>query len=161
MAPHGAKLQIVEDPSLSGTVATDSLVMKVPSAAEAAAWYERWFGAKVVRRGQTTYAEIPGMNIEFSETKEPAVSTRGRALDHIGFEVRNLEAFMRKLSDGGVNVVRQFGPAAAPYSPTLKGQANVLDPWGTISSCSRALPTSSSGPRGAQTRQSSVSGSHS
>jgi catechol 2,3-dioxygenase-like lactoylglutathione lyase family enzyme len=131
MAPHGAKLQIVEDPSLPGSIATDAMVMKVPNAAEAAAWYERWFGAKVVRRGQTTSAEIPGMNIEFSETKEAAASTRGRALDHIGFEVSNLEAFMKKLADGGVNVVRPFGPAPAPYTPTLKGQANILDPWGT------------------------------
>jgi catechol 2,3-dioxygenase-like lactoylglutathione lyase family enzyme len=130
-APHDARVQLIEDRSLTVPVTTDSLVMRVPNAAKAAAWYAQWFGATVTRRGQTTYAKIPGMDIQFEETKEPAVSTRGRALDHIGFEVRNLEAFMNKLATGGVNVVRPYGPAPAAYSPTLKAQGNVMDPWGT------------------------------
>jgi catechol 2,3-dioxygenase-like lactoylglutathione lyase family enzyme len=130
-APHDARVQLVEDRSLTVPIRTDSLVMKVPNAAEAAAWYARWFGATVTRRGQATWAEIPGMDIQFEETTAPAVSTRGRALDHIGFEVRNLEAFMTKLAAGGVNVVRPYGPAPAAYTPTLKAQGNVMDPWGT------------------------------
>ena len=33
--------------------------MKVSSAADAAAWYEKWFGARIVKQGQSTVAEIP------------------------------------------------------------------------------------------------------
>lgn len=131
MGPHDAKVQLVEDPSLSTAVATDALVMKVPNPAEAAAWYARWFGAKVVTRGKDTYAEIPGMDIRFEATIQPLVGTRGRALDHMGFEVKNLEAFMRKLTDGGVQIDRPFGPPPPDVMPPLKSLAYVSDPWGT------------------------------
>jgi catechol 2,3-dioxygenase-like lactoylglutathione lyase family enzyme len=130
-AAHDARVQLVEDRSLAASIVTDAIIMTVPNVAEAAAWYAKWFGAKAVRRGQTTYAEIPGMDIQFVESKEPIAPTRGRALDHIGFEVKNLEAFMKKLADGGVTVVRPFSPPPAAFTPTLKSLAFIMDPWGT------------------------------
>jgi hypothetical protein len=30
--------------------------------------------------------------------------TKGRAIDHIGFEVKNVEAFMKKLQEEGVTI---------------------------------------------------------
>lgn len=48
-------------------------------------------------------------------------------LDHLGFEVRNLEAFVRKLESAGVKVVR-------PYRSSPGDQiaaAMIVDPWGT------------------------------
>ena len=131
MGPHQAKVQLLEDPSLSTPVATDALVMKVPNPAEAAAWYAKWFGAKVVMRGNDTYAEIPGMDLRFEATKEPVTGTRGRALDHMGLEVKNLEAFMKRLADGGVKIDRPFSPPPADVMPELKSLAFVSDPWGT------------------------------
>lgn len=131
MGPHEAKVQLVEAPSLSTPVATDALVMKVPNPAEAAAWYAKWFGARVVTRGKDTYAEIPGMDLRFEATKEPVAGTRGRALDHMGLEVTNLEAFMKRLADGGVKIDRPFSPPPADVMPELKSLAYVSDPWGT------------------------------
>jgi catechol 2,3-dioxygenase-like lactoylglutathione lyase family enzyme len=129
--PHEAKVQLVEDPSLSTPVATDALVMKVPNPAEAAAWYAKWFGAKVVTQGKDTYAEIPGMDLRFEATTKPLAGTRGRALDHMGLEVKNLEAFMKKLADGGVKIDRPFSPPPPDVMPPLKSLAYVSDPWGT------------------------------
>jgi extradiol dioxygenase family protein len=54
-------------------------------------------------------------------------ATKGRALDHIGFEVQNLEAFTKQLEEMGI-------PFDLPYTaiPTLDlGIAFLTDPWGT------------------------------
>jgi len=89
LAPNGVKVQLVEDTALATPVASYEMLMKVSSAADAAAWYEKWFGARITRQGQSTVAEIPGMNIRFAETKEPVAGTQGRAINHIGLEVKN------------------------------------------------------------------------
>ena len=54
------------------------------------------------------------------------VGTRGHVLDHIGFEVKNLEAFCKKLESEGVN------RSAIPTVPALNiAIAFIYDPWGT------------------------------
>lgn len=131
LAPDGVKVQLVDDQSLPTAVAADVLIMRVPNVAEAADWYGKWFGAGVVQRGGATYAEIPGMNIRFEPATQPVSGTQGRAIDHIGFEVRNLEAFTRRLAAGGVTIVRPYGPVPDIVKPTLKSLAFVTDPWGT------------------------------
>ena len=44
--------------------------------------------------------DLPGVNLSFSGTRTPVVATKGRSLDHIGFDVRNLEAFTKKQLNG-------------------------------------------------------------
>jgi len=45
---------------------------------------------------------VPGMNMSFGNSEESKAATRGRALDHIGFEVNDLEAFCQKLEAMGI-----------------------------------------------------------
>jgi catechol 2,3-dioxygenase-like lactoylglutathione lyase family enzyme len=130
LAPNGVKVQLVEDTTLATSIASYEMLMKVPSAADAAAWYEKWFGARIVKQGQFTVAEIPGMNIRFVETKEAVTGTQGRAINHIGLEVKNLEALMKKMADGGVMVNRPYAAAPATIAP-LKSLGFITDPWGT------------------------------
>ena len=55
------------------------------------------------------------------------VPTKGRALDHIGFEVKHLESFCKKLQADGVKFDQ-------PYSKTRHksfASAELTDPWGT------------------------------
>jgi len=55
------------------------------------------------------------------------VATPGRAIDHIGFEIKNLEAFTKKLESQGIKL-------ASPYRqvPALNiSIAFITDPWGT------------------------------
>lgn len=130
MAPHDAKVQVVEVPSLATPIASDALVMTVPDVENAAAWYAKWFGAKVVKRDGATYADIPGVTMRFEAAKGPVAGTRGRALDHIGFEVTNLEARMKTLADGGVQITTQFRPAPDAVKP-VRTIGLVTDPWGT------------------------------
>ena len=51
--------------------------MDVPNVKEAQAWYEKWFGAKLVKDGKETVADIPGHRILFVEAKTPVAPTKG------------------------------------------------------------------------------------
>ena len=46
--------------------------------------------------------QLPGVALSFSPSATPTVATHGRALDHIGFEIKNLEAFTKKLEASGI-----------------------------------------------------------
>lgn len=129
MSPDNMKVGLTEDAGLATPVASDEMLMKVSSIADASAWYAKWFGAKIVKQGNDTIAQIPGFNIRFAETKEAVAATQGRALDHIGFEVRNLEALMTKMSAEGVNVTAPYRQFA--QLPPLTSLGFVVDPWGT------------------------------
>ncbi len=65
-------------------------------------WYVRTFGARAGTRGAFLAAMIPGGEVDFRKAPGPQAPTKGRALDHIGFEVRNLAAFCRKLQADGI-----------------------------------------------------------
>jgi len=130
MSPDMVKVQLVADPALATPIAHDEILMKVPSAADASAWYAKWFGAKVVKEGPSTVAQIPGINIRFAETKDPVAGTQGRAIDHIGFEVKNLEALAQKLTEAGVKINNPYRAAPAQLAP-LKSIMFITDPWGT------------------------------
>jgi len=100
----------------------------VPQGADAAAkaWYVRMFGGVPGKRSNYEAADFPGINMNFSGQATAQAPTRGRMLDHIGFEIRNLEAFCRQLEARGVKL-------DAPYSRDSNGvaTASLTDPWGT------------------------------
>ena len=51
-------------------------------------WYSGLFLLEPRARGLLRYtADAPGMNLSFSNSRTGRVATRGRSLDHIGFEV--------------------------------------------------------------------------
>ena len=53
-------------------------------------------------RGTFPAAMFPGGETDFLKAPAPQAPTKGRSLDHIGFEVKNLEAFCKKLEAAGV-----------------------------------------------------------
>jgi catechol 2,3-dioxygenase-like lactoylglutathione lyase family enzyme len=97
-------------------------------------WYMKAFNA-TLREGQTDFfigADLPGVGYMLNYFSwlpdEPLVGTGGRAVDHVGFEIRNLEAFCKELEAKGVEFT-------VPYrrAPELKlSIAFVRDPWGTL-----------------------------
>jgi 4-hydroxyphenylpyruvate dioxygenase-like putative hemolysin len=97
-------------------------------------WYMKTFNA-TLRPGQTDFfigADLPGvgymLNFFSWLPDEPLVGTEGRAIDHVGFEVRGLEAFCKELEKKGVQFTVPYR-----YSPDLKlGVAFIRDPWGTL-----------------------------
>jgi glucose/arabinose dehydrogenase len=94
--------------------------------AAAKAWYVRMFGGIPGKRSNYDAVDLPGINLNFSAAPKPTVPTKGRMLDHIGFEVRGLAAFCKRLEGLGVTL-------DVPYTkgPSGLGTARLTDPWGT------------------------------
>ena len=128
MSPERVKVLLTQDPSLDTAAAANELLMRVPDPTAAAAWYAKWFGASIVPEGNDRIAKIPGMNLHFVAASVPAAGTRGRALDHIGFDVHNLQALVTKMQAAGVTINRPYGTMNLGF---LTGIAFVTDPWGT------------------------------
>lgn len=127
MAPDALKVEFLEDTSLKEPILSHHLHFAAPKVDEMKAWYVTVFGGLPGKRGSFETADVPGLNLTFSPSPEPVVPTRGRAIDHIGFEIKNLEAFCRDLEAKGVTLDR--GYSKAPGSPM--GIAILTDPWGT------------------------------
>lgn len=92
----------------------------------ARAWYVEHFGATPGQRWRYAAADLPGMNLNFSAAPAPQAGTQGRRLDHIGFEIRGLEAFCAELAAKGIAL-------DVPYRklPSGLALAFMTDPWGT------------------------------
>ena len=91
-------------------------------------WYVQTFGLEPFKRGSiATTANAPGMNLSFGNARMPAVATKGRAIDHIGFEIKNLEAYCKKLEAKGIKFDVPYHVDAA----TGLKSAFLTDPDGT------------------------------
>ncbi len=93
---------------------------------EAQAWYASTFGGTSGMRWRYDAVDLPGVNFNFSFNPDRGgAPTRGRMLDHIGFEITDLEAYCREL------VARGF-TFDVPYTEHMSGigYAFLTDPWG-------------------------------
>ena len=127
IGPDDVRVEILEDKAIDVPLKMHHLHFYVASPVETQAWYAKTFGAAPGKRGQFDAADLPGVNLTFTKADTPTVATKGRALDHIGFEVKNLEAFCRKLEADGIKLDRPF--TRLPNSTTAI--AFLTDPWGT------------------------------
>jgi len=102
--------------------------LNVPQDQVAAAkeWYATYFGGVRGKRWRYDAVDLPGININISGVDAKLAPTRGRMLDHIGFEVTNLEAFCRELEAKGIKLDRPYGKLPSGF-----GLAFLTDPWGT------------------------------
>jgi catechol 2,3-dioxygenase-like lactoylglutathione lyase family enzyme len=127
IGPDDVRVEILEDKTIDVPLKMHHLHFYVTSPLETQAWYAKTFGAAPGKRGQFDAADLPGVNLTFAKADMPTVATKGRSLDHIGFEVKNLEAFCKKLEADGITLDRPF--TRLPNSTTAI--AFLTDPWGT------------------------------
>lgn len=121
------RVELGENRTLAAPVVFHHIHFYNPAVAETKAWYVKTFGATPGRRGNFEAADVPGANLTFAPSESPTAGTRGRALDHIGFEVKNLEAFTKKLEAAGVKFDVPFRRI-----PSLGlSLAFLTDPFGT------------------------------
>ncbi|WP_428100005.1 VOC family protein [Candidatus Rariloculus sp.] len=104
---------------------------------EARDWYAGHFGGVVGKRWRYDAVDLPGINLNFSGVPTPLAATEGRMLDHIGFEVENLEAFCASLQAQGLTLNQ-------PYTELPSGiaTASLTDPWGTYIELTEGLRAS-------------------
>jgi catechol 2,3-dioxygenase-like lactoylglutathione lyase family enzyme len=127
LGPDGVKVELVEIKKQTVPIMSHHIHFFGPQK-EMHDWYMKIFGAKD-RPGLTGSfigADLPGIGLNFTAATD-AVATRGRAIDHIGFEVKNLEAFTKKLTAQGIKLDRPYTKAEALGISI----AFITDPWGT------------------------------
>ena len=127
IAPDEVRVEILEDKTIDVPLKMHHMHFYTASPLDTQAWYVKTFGAVAGKRGTFDAADVPGVNLTFAKAETPTAGTKGRALDHIGFEVKNLEAFCKKLEAGGTKLDRPF--TRLPNSTTAI--AFLTDPWGT------------------------------
>lgn len=127
LGPDDVKVEFVEVKQQAIPITLHHVHFFNPKNVEMQAWYVKTFGAKPRTGGAFPAADLPGVVLNFSPSPDPVVGTAGRALDHVGFEIKNLEEFIRTLEANGITL-------SVPYRkvPALGiAVAFFTDPWGT------------------------------
>lgn len=124
--PGGTKVELSEDKSLDVPIKNHHIHFFTPSDTEAQAWYIEMFGGSPGTRGRFKTVNMAGVELAFADSETPVVGTQGHGVDHIGFEVNNLEEFCKQLEDKGVKLDRPF--RSVPQIGL--NIAFLTDPWG-------------------------------
>ena len=125
MSPDGERIELFEDAATNLTFTPDAgpatgialrhrqpvgkpiafhhIHLYLPDAAAVAAakaWYVTWLGGVPGKRAQYDAVDLPGVNLNFSVGPKAVVPTKGRTLDHLAFEVRELGPLCTRLARG-------------------------------------------------------------
>ena len=135
-SPEGVAIEIRGATAQEPAARMERLVFKSVAPAEVRDWYVKTFGATPDSQpqaapdgapSQVAIASLPGVAMYFNKADSAPAGTRGRGLDHVGFEVKNLEEFCKKLEAAGQKFDRPY--TKLPNSMTAI--AFLTDPWGT------------------------------
>jgi catechol 2,3-dioxygenase-like lactoylglutathione lyase family enzyme len=129
LGPDDVRVELLADDKITTPSENHQVHFFTPDTEAMQKWYITNFGATAVGfgAGKVKLATLPGVNLIFSPTDTSVTGTKGRALDHIGFEVKDLEGFTKTLEASGVKLdtpyrkIPQMGFAVA----------FLTDPWGT------------------------------
>jgi len=127
LGPDDVKVELLESKTQTMPVMLHHVHFFGQQNAEMRAWYAKIFGAKPRDTANFLVADLPGVALNFTASPTPTIGTQGRAVDHIGFEVKNLEAFCKKLEEMGIKLNVPFRSVPALGLSI----AFISDPWGT------------------------------
>ena len=129
LGPDDVKVEVLEMKAQTEPVKLHHIHFFGHQQAEMRDWYVKVFGATAAAGANPNFitANLPGVGLNFSATTTPAAATAGRALDHIGFEVKNLAEFLKRLEAQGIK------PSVTLRRVDALGLniAFIVDPWGT------------------------------
>jgi catechol 2,3-dioxygenase-like lactoylglutathione lyase family enzyme len=128
VTPDGVRIEILEDKTQSMPIRHEHVHLSVPKAEvpNAQAWYAKTFGGKTATRNDAPVVNIPGVQIRFASADAKQAPTRGRVLDHIGFDVKDHAAFVKKIEAEGIKL-----DEPVRKGPTGNTITYITDPWGT------------------------------
>ncbi len=107
--PGGIRLALSEEPNQSASTAMGHVQLVTPINRELMAWYAERFGvAPVAQDDGSHFASIPGSEFRFADTVKDRLPTDGTAIDHIGFEIQEWDAFVETLRQADIQF--EFGP---------------------------------------------------
>ena len=134
LGPDGIRLEYSGDPSLQTPVRINHVHLQPPDVPAMQAWYAKVLGGV---SGTCTRASAPdaaecvdvaGVSLAMSKSATTLEPTAGRSLDHIGFDVKNLPAFLERMTAEGVTITQGLTPSN--FVSTMR-VAFIADPWGT------------------------------
>jgi catechol 2,3-dioxygenase-like lactoylglutathione lyase family enzyme len=128
VTPDGVRIEILEDKTQPMPIRCEHVHLSVPKAEvpQAQAWYAKTFGGKAGTRNDAPIVDLPGVQMRFATAETKQAPTRGRVLDHIGFDVKDHAAVVKKLQAEGIKL-----DEPVRKSPTGSTITYITDPWGT------------------------------
>jgi catechol 2,3-dioxygenase-like lactoylglutathione lyase family enzyme len=126
--PDGVRMEILEDKTQAVPIKHEHVHFFLPEAevSKAVAWYAKTFGGKAGTRNNAPVVDIPGAQFRFNKADKAQAPTRHRVLDHIGVDVKDHAAFVKKLQADGVKLDDEPRKVANGSSIVY-----ITDPWGT------------------------------
>jgi len=122
--PDGIRVELEQVPALSEPAVPYHVHLYTDGDPETLRnWFVEQFSMDPRERGFNPYtADVPGMNVSFSPSETPLAPSRGRAVDHVGLEIEDLEAFVGDLQAAGLvfdaeyRVIEGFGIGLAFFT---------------------------------------------
>jgi catechol 2,3-dioxygenase-like lactoylglutathione lyase family enzyme len=134
LGPDGIRLEFSGDPSLQVPVKINHVHFYPQDIPAMKAWYAKILGggpgkcARGAAPDGVDCIDVPGVSLAMSQGETKFDPTAGRSLDHIGFEVKNLPEFLKRMEAEGVNITQGLTPSN--FVSTMR-VAFIADPWGT------------------------------
>jgi catechol 2,3-dioxygenase-like lactoylglutathione lyase family enzyme len=138
--PDNVRIEIYENKMIATPMAMHHIHLQMTDPLAAQKWYIEHFGATAGKRNQFDTANVPGTEITLGKVDMAQAPTKGRSVDQMGFEVRNIDAFVKKLQAAGIKT-----DGAIRNSTNAAGLriVYVTDPWGTEIEITEGMRTSS------------------
>jgi catechol 2,3-dioxygenase-like lactoylglutathione lyase family enzyme len=135
--PDGVRMEILEDKTQTMPIRNEHIHLALPAAEipKAQAWYAKTFGGQTATRNNAPVVNLPGVQIRFNAADTKQAPTRGRVLDHFGFDVNDHAAFVKRLEAEGIRLDQPVGKGATGNTITY-----ITDPWGTRIEIVQRLP---------------------
>ena len=137
LGPDGVKIELVtSDQKDAPPIVAHHIHFINKQYVEMQQWYMKAFDA-TLRPGQTDFfigADLPGVGYSLNffrwegDQSITHVPTAGRVVDHVGFEVKNLDAFSKALEAKGIKAIRPYKKRDAAMNNIAT--ATIVDPWG-------------------------------
>jgi catechol 2,3-dioxygenase-like lactoylglutathione lyase family enzyme len=137
LGPDGVKIELVtSDQKDAAPIVAHHIHFINKQYVEMQQWYMKAFDA-TLRPGQTDFfigADLPGVGYSLNffrwegDQSITHVPTAGRVVDHVGFEVKNLDAFCKALEAKGIKLIRPYKKRDSAMNNIAT--ARIVDPWG-------------------------------
>jgi lactoylglutathione lyase len=125
--PDGVRVEFRRDTTIANPIEFHHIHLATPNTESLRDWYVDVFGMEVSSRRNLPSALVPGGRVDFQPADVAQAPTQGRAIDHIGFEVDDMDAFAARLRARGIKFDREPAKIEA-INLTI---AFITDPDGT------------------------------
>ena len=137
VGPDGVKVELLEIRGQQMPIVSHHIHFFGNDNEQMRAWYTSIFGAQPADGPGFLTATLPGLSLNFTDTPDAMAATQGRVIDHIGFEVEDLESFVAELEAKGVT----FDVPYREIPAANLAIAFLTDPWGTYIELTEGLDT--------------------